>query len=215
MVNRATRDAVLNHKAAADHKERCEAQEVDPNDRNKTITDVYEINAWVGFDFPGRGDKYSTQKYHWYHFSGTDFNADNNKTAIYKIISLDDKWKGWAQPGDVDSEKGNYDYLMYADLDYSHPEVKQDVLNWGKFLANEIPIQGIRFDAIKHFSEDFLRSFVTQMDEIYNEGWFFVGEFWKDSLSDMSRYLERMGMLPLNSACNRILTFIREEVLPL
>jgi hypothetical protein len=53
------------------------------------------------------------------------------------------------------------------------------------------------------------------MDETYNEGWFFVGEFWKDSLSDMSRYMERMGMLPLNSACNRILTFIREEVLPL
>jgi hypothetical protein len=78
--------------------------------------------------------------------------------------------------------------MMYADLDYSHPEVQQDVLNWGKFLANEIPIQGIRFDAIKHFSEDFLRSFITQMDEIYNEGWFFVGEFWKDSLSDMSRH---------------------------
>lgn len=77
---------------------------------------------------------------------------------------------------------------MYADLDYSHPEVKEDVLKWGKFLANEIPIRGIRFDAIKHFSEDFLRSFITQMDEIYNEGWFFVGEFWKDSLSDMSRY---------------------------
>lgn len=24
-------------------------------------------------------------------------------------------------------------------------------------------------------------------------GWFFVGEFWKDSLDDMSKYLERMG----------------------
>jgi alpha-amylase len=180
----------LNHKAAADHKEKCLAQEVDPDDRNKTTTDPYEIDAWIGFDFPGRGDKYSPQKYHWYHFSGTDFNADNNKTAIYKILG--DQEKGWAKSGDVDSEKGNYDYLMYADLDYSHPEVKQDVLNWGKFLANQVPIKGIRFDAIKHFSEDFLRSFVTQMDEIYNEGWFFVGEFWKDSLSDMSTYLQRM-----------------------
>lgn len=177
----------MNHKAAADHKEKCLAQEVDPNDRNKTTSDPYEIDAWLGFDFPGRGDKYSSQKYHWYHFSGTDFNADNKKTAIYKILG--DQEKGWAKSGDVDSEKGNYDYLMYADLDFSHPQVRHDVLNWGKFLANEIPIQGIRFDAIKHFSEDFLRSFVTQMDEISNEGWFFVGEFWKDSLSDMSRYL--------------------------
>lgn len=166
-------------------------QEVDPNDRNRTITDAYDIDAWLGFDFPGRGDKYSAQKYHWYHFSGTDFNADNNKTAIYKILG--DQSKGWAKSGDVDNEKGNYDYLMYADLDYSHPEVKQDVLNWGKFLADEVPIQGFRFDAVKHFSEDFLRSFIVQMDETYSEGWFFVGEFWKDSLSDMARYLERMG----------------------
>jgi alpha-amylase len=199
MVNEIARDAVLNHKAAADHREKCLAQEVDPNDRTRRITDPYEIDAWVGFDFPGRGDKYSTQKYHWYHFSGTDFNAANNKTAIYEILSRDDPEKGWAKSGDVDSEKGNYDYLMYADLDYSHPEVAGDVTNWGKFLANEIPIQGIRFDAIKHFSEDFLRSFITTMDEIYNEGWFFVGEFWKDSLDDMSRYLGRMGMCPLNS----------------
>lgn len=172
---------------------------MDPNDRTRRISDPYEITAWVGFDFPGRGDKYSTQKYHWYHFSGTDYNADNNKTAIYEILSRDQPEKGWAKSGDVDSEKGNYDYLMYADLDYSHPEVKQDVLNWGKFLANEIPIQGIRFDAIKHFSEDFLRSFITQMDETYNEGWFFVGEFWKDSLSDMSRYLRRMGTIYLHN----------------
>jgi alpha-amylase len=183
--------AVLNHKAAADHKERCEAQEVDENDRTKTVSDPYEINAWLGFDFPGRGDKYSEQKYHWYHFSGTDYNADNNKTAIYKILG--DKTKGWAQSGDVDSEKGNYDYLMFADLDYSHPEVEADVINWGLWLSKEITLKGIRFDAVKHFSEDFLRKFITSMDETHGEGWFFVGEFWKDSLDDMSRYLERMG----------------------
>jgi alpha-amylase len=82
---------------------------------------------------------------------------------------------------------------MYADLDYSHPEVRYDVLKWGKWLGDQIPIKGIRFDAVKHFSEDFLREFITMMDETYGEGWFFVGEFWKDSLQDMSRYLERMG----------------------
>jgi alpha-amylase len=182
---------VLNHKAAADHKEKCIAQEVDSDDRTKTVSDPYEISAWVGFDFAPRGDKHSTQKYHWYHFTGTDYNAANNKTAIYKILG--DETKDWAQAGDVDSEKGNFDYLMYADLDYAHEEVRQDVLNWGKWIANEIPLMGIRFDAIKHFSGDFLREFITQMDETYNEGWFFVGEFWKDSLSDMQAYLGRMG----------------------
>ena len=164
---------------------------MDPDDRNKTVSDPYEIDAWLGFDFPGRGDEYSAQKYHWFHFSGTDYNADNNKTAIYKILG--DKTKGWAKGGDVDSEKGNYDYLMFADLDYAHPEVEKDVLDWGVWLSKEITLKGIRFDAVKHFSEDFLRKFITTMDEVHGEGWFFVGEFWKDSLDDMSRYLERMG----------------------
>jgi alpha-amylase len=31
------------------------------------------------------------------------------------------------------------------------------------------------------------------MNDTYGEGWFFVGEFWKDSLDDMCKYLERMG----------------------
>jgi len=93
--------AVLNHKAAADFKEKCYAQEVDPNDRNKPVSEPYEISAWLGFNFPGRKDQYSKLKYHWYHFSGTDFNAQNNKTAIYKILG--DETKGWAEGGDVDS----------------------------------------------------------------------------------------------------------------
>ena len=82
---------------------------------------------------------------------------------------------------------------MFADLDYSHEEVENDVLNWGLWLGKQVKLKGIRFDAVKHFSEDFLRRFITSMDEVHGEGWFFVGEFWKDELSDMSRYLERMG----------------------
>jgi alpha-amylase len=58
-------DAVLNHKAAADHRERCMAVECDPNDRLKLVSEPYEIDAWVGFDFEPRGDKYSVLKYHW------------------------------------------------------------------------------------------------------------------------------------------------------
>ena len=37
-----------------------------PADRTKDIGEPYEIEAWVGFDFPGRGDQYSKMKWHWY-----------------------------------------------------------------------------------------------------------------------------------------------------
>jgi alpha-amylase len=158
------------------------------SDRTKDVSDPYEIEAWLGFDFPGRGERYSSMKYHWQHFTGTDYNAENEKTAIYRILGDD---KSWAKG--VDSEKGNYDYLMFADLDYHHPEVQEDVLNWGEWLCKETGIHGIRFDAIKHFSEAFLQKFVENLDNKVGPGWFLVGEFWKDSLEDMGGYLARMN----------------------
>ena len=82
---------------------------------------------------------------------------------------------------------------MGSDLDYSHPEVVEDVINWGAWLGSTIPLKGIRFDAVKHYSEDFLRKFVKSLDEKFGEGWFFVGEFWKDDLSDLREYLGRMN----------------------
>jgi hypothetical protein len=42
-------------------------------DRNKTIGDPFQIAAWVGFHFPGRGGKYSDMYWHWYHFTGVDW----------------------------------------------------------------------------------------------------------------------------------------------
>lgn len=82
---------------------------------------------------------------------------------------------------------------MGSDLDYSHPEVVTDVLNWGSWLGSSLPIKGIRFDAIKHYSEDFLRKFIAHLNDKFGEGWFFVGEFWKDDLSDLREYLGRMN----------------------
>lgn len=102
-------DAVLNHKFAADHRERCLAIEVDREDRNRAISDKHEIEAWVGFDFLGRGDKYSEMKWHWYHFSGVDWDAKGpdgkGQSGIFKIEG--DIRMGWAAVPDVDGEKGN------------------------------------------------------------------------------------------------------------
>lgn len=78
-------------------------------DRTRASTDAYSIDAWLGFDFPGRGEKYSSQKYHSYHFTGTDYNNANGRTAIYRILGDGKDWSKF-----VDKEKGNYDYLMYV-----------------------------------------------------------------------------------------------------
>ena len=180
-------DAVLNHKAGADRTERCRVVEVDNDDRNKEASEPYEIEGWLGFDFPGRGEKYSAMKYHWEHFGGTDFNQENEKKAIYKILGDN---KGWSSS--VDSEGGNADYMMFADIDYSHPEVQKDVKNWGVWITKELGLKGFRLDAVQHFSERFTNEWVENLRKQCGDDIFVVGEFWTGDAELMSKWLDDM-----------------------
>jgi len=75
------------------------------------------MEALLCLDFTTRGDTYSLMKYHWYNFSGTDYNQENRKQEIYKIIDHNEE-KELCQYVDT-SELCNYDYLMFANIDYS------------------------------------------------------------------------------------------------
>ncbi|KZF24103.1 glycoside hydrolase family 13 protein [Xylona heveae TC161] len=180
-------DAVLNHKAAADRTERCPVVEVDPNDRNRELTAPFEIEAWLAFDFLGRKNKYSSQKYNWKHFSGTDYNAENHRQAIYRIYGEN---KQWSQA--VGDEHGNADYLLFADLDYADPEVRKDVKRWGEWIVKETGVQGFRFDAVQHFSQDFMNEFLGHLDRTVGHGLFSVGEYWHGDVEVLTRYLDKM-----------------------
>ena len=181
-------DAVLNHKGGADETERFLAIEVDPENRNEEISEPKEIEGWTKFTFPGRNKKYS--EFEWNHalFSGVDYDNLTGKTAIYKIAGEN---KGWAE--NVDSELGNYDYLMNADVDYSHPEVRNEIINWGKWVVNELNLDGFRMDAVKHISEDFIKEFLIEVRKVYGEKFYSVGEYWKDDLDTLKTYLENIG----------------------
>ena len=150
-------DVVLNHKAGADETERFLAYEVNPDKRQEKESKSYEIEGWTKFTFPGRGDKYSDFKWSWEHFTGTDFNNENGKEAIYMIKGFE---KGWAENESVDSEYGNYDYLMYADIDYGHPAVVEEVKKWADWYIKETGVDGFRLDAVKHINDQFVQDFV-------------------------------------------------------
>jgi alpha-amylase len=177
-------DAVLNHKAGADNKEKCLAVEVDPNDHDNPVSEPYEIEAWLGFDFAGRGDKYSKQKYHWEHFTGTDWNAANEKKAIYRITGDN---KNWSQ-----TVGKNDDYMMFADVDFHHKECSDDVKNWGVWITKELGLKGFRMDAVQHFSETFTDHWVTQLREQCGDI-FVVGEFWVGETDTLQEWLGKMG----------------------
>lgn len=40
-------------------------------------------------------------------------------------------------------------FSVGADIDHSHPEARDDLLAWGKWVVDEIGAAGFRFDAIK------------------------------------------------------------------
>lgn len=180
-------DAVMNHKAGADYTERFMAREVDPDQRGQATSEPYEIEGWTGFDFPGRGDTYSNFKWHWYDFSGIDYDVATGKKAIFEIVG---EGKGWSQG--VDNENGNYDYLMFADIDLDHPEVVKELQNWGLWVSNELNLDGMRLDAIKHMDDLFIKHFLEAVRAGREAGFYAVGEYWKDDIDSLKAYLDEV-----------------------
>ncbi len=178
-------DVVLNHKANGDEKETFMAREVDPSDRTKTITEPYEIESWTKFNFPGRNQQYSSFKWNWSHFSGTDFNSRDNKRAIYMIEGIN---KGWSKG--VAHEKGNYDYLMFNNIDYKHPDVVKEVRDWALWFVNETNVDGFRFDAVKHINDYFIRDLIKKVKGEYRSDFYTVGEYWSQDTNEINEYLK-------------------------
>lgn len=178
-------DVVLNHKANGDETEKFMVLEMDPNDRTKAISEPYEIEAWTKFTFPGRGDTYSPFKWSWIHFTGTDYNAANGKRAVYMIQGIN---KGWSQG--VTYENGNFDYLMFNDIDYKHPHVVKEIRNWARWFVNETGVDGFRFDAVKHINDFVIRDLVRMLRAEYREDFYAVAEYWDQRFDQVNGYLE-------------------------
>lgn len=180
-------DIVLNHKANADEREHFEVIKMDPNHRQNAISHPYEIEGWTKFTFPGRQGMYSDFIWHWYHFSGIDYDAKHGETGIYMIMGEN---KGWADDATVDSENGNFDYLMFADIDYRHPGVVEHLHEWMQWYVNTTGIRGFRLDAIKHIDQTFMSGLIKHAMELYGEDFYVFGEYWKNDIETKEDYLD-------------------------
>jgi alpha-amylase len=180
-------DAVMNHKAGADFTEKFTIKEVNPSQRQQQVSNAYEIEGWTGFNFPGRNKKYSDFEWRWFHFSGVDYNQANKKKAIYQIQG---EGKSWGK--EVDSENGNYDYLMFSDIDFKHPDVRIEMKKWGMWVAGELDIDGMRLDAIKHIDAEFIQGFIESVRAVRGKQFYFVGEYWKPDINALNLYLDEI-----------------------
>ncbi len=179
-------DLVMNHKAGADETEVFKVVEVDPNNRTEEISDEpFEIEGWTKFTFPGRGDTYSSMQWNYHHFNGTDFDNREGRNGIFRIADGDKQWNE-----NVDNEFGNYDYLMFANIDYNMPEVREEMTNWGKWMIDTTRCDGFRLDAIKHINYEFIREFVGSMINKRGQDFYIVGEFWNPELAACQEFLD-------------------------
>ncbi|KAL2257995.1 hypothetical protein VTK26DRAFT_8862 [Humicola hyalothermophila] len=187
-------DAVLGHKAGGDWVEAVRAARVDERDRRRRWRDGSgrgeegegeEIGAWTGFGFEGRRGRYSAMRWGKQHFKGVDWDEKRREKGVWKF-----EGKEWDE--DVDEELGNYDFLMFADVDHHHPEVRADLFRWAEWLPTQLKLAGMRLDAMKHYSFRFQREFVEYIQTHVDPNWFVVGEYWREDSEFLSKFIEFM-----------------------
>lgn len=179
-------DVVFNHRGGADDTEPVTAVRVQSWNRNYENGSDTTIEAWTVFDFPGRGNQYSSFKLRWYHFDGVDWDQATGDNSIFKFRGAG---KGW--DWEVDTENGNYDYLMFADLDFDHPEVVQELTDWGIWYTNFTNVDGFRIDAIKHIQYDFFDGWLSDLRAATGKELFTVGEFWSYDIGKLHNYITK------------------------
>lgn len=179
-------DIVFNHKAGADAPERVKGVPVDPENRNNNIGEEREIEAWTNFRFEGRGDKYSKMKWKHDHFDSVDYDNISRSMQIYRICN---------RPFDsvVSTDKGNYDFLMFADIDSSNQEVRTELKNWGKWMVEEIKFDGFRIDAAKHIGTDLMSDWLDYMDKTFSDRKLYaVGEYFDEQRDELHNYMDTL-----------------------
>ena len=80
---------------------------------------------------------------------------------------------------------------MYANLDYKHPEVIENIYEWADWFVETTGVQGFRMDAIKHSDSFFMRNFIRDVKRKTRSRFLCFGEFWNANEEDNNTYLEK------------------------
>ncbi len=179
-------DIVVNHKGGADETEKFPVYSVNPDNRLEHLSEPYEIEGFTKFTFPGRNNQYSNFQWRWHHFTGVDYASDKQESGIFIIEKAFED--GWQKV--VGDEFGNYDYLMYADIDFRNEHVRSEIKNWGKWYVEMTGIDGFRLDAIKHIPPHFFNEWLDYLREATGKPLFTVGEFWHQDIEPLTQYLQ-------------------------
>jgi alpha-amylase len=176
-------DVVLNHKLGGDEAEKFKATPINPENRNEAIGDLQTIEAFTHFNFPGRNNKYSELKWHWWHFNAVDHNAlDDETDAIYLF-------EGKSFDVNVDLDKGNFDFLLGCNLDIQNPDVQKELFYWGEWFIETTAVDGFRFDASKHVNPQFFLDWLDHVRKHSGRDLFAFGEYWSGNSKALEHFI--------------------------
>lgn len=177
-------DGVFNHRNGGDEVEEVDAIPVAFDNRNHEVGGLQKIKIWTHFTFPGRGDKYSSMKWHWWHFDSVNHNHDRpGDSTIYRL-------KDKQFETGVDPRLGNYDFLMACDLDMSVDQVRGEMKYWGEWFYDTTGIDGFRLDAVKHIRAWFFNEWLDHVRHYAQRNLFAVGEYWADDVEALHWFLK-------------------------
>lgn len=179
-------DIVLDHKSAADTTENVNAVKVSGDNRNNVYSSTISIKAWTKFNFSARNNKYSSFKWDASCFDGVDYDQNTGDSAVFRFANKNWDWI-------VDSENSNYDYLMYADIDFDNTSVVNELKSWGKWYVDTANLDGFRLDAVKHIKFSFFKDWLTTLRKSTGKELFSVGEYWSGDISKLNAYISETG----------------------
>lgn len=191
-------DAVFNHMAGADVTEWIKAIVVAMDERTREIGDWLDIEAWTRFNFTGRMNDPNGRARSVKTWTAKDFDAVDNARNLPNWGPTVFKIKGKQFQTAVSWEKGNYDFLCYADIDMDVDDAREDIKKWGAWIIRELKAKGFRLDAVKHVRSFFFKEF-AQYVNYSSPGCFYVGEYWETSdLSKLHKFItDTSGLIKL------------------
>lgn len=177
-------DAVLNHKDGGDLTEKVRGLPFHRDNRLQPIGQLQDIEIYSHFTFPGRQGKYSALEWRSQHFDAVNYNnyRPNDQETIYLL-------EGKSFDNFVSLEKGNYAFLLGCDLDYENEQVRQEILDWGRWYLDTTGVNGFRLDAVKHISSWFFVKWIDAMRQHLARPLFVVGEYWTEKVETLHWYI--------------------------
>ena len=134
---------------------------------------------WFQHDIP---TGYPWLAIHWYHFDAYHPNGDDC----------------WALSGKTFDREAKMDPLMGSDLDFDNVDLVMKLHAFGSSFRSKVPVDGYRFDAVKHIRPHGTLSFLTHMRTEASRALFAVGEYFSTELDELKGYLHStLGQISL------------------